>query len=308
MPDGRAYFILITSFSENAAISAHTGLGVLMGETLAKLDFLAEKPARLHPVDEFVSPGELQRLTKIPDLVIGELAGRDSAAAIILAVEDGAKDVLPTYVYTGTEYGNWAQLDDNLAFLAEALELRRARLHPPIALGDPRLWAAICGRFSGEIATRYGPCGFCAGCHLYMHLCRVPLALRIGSKVIVSGERESHQGRLKLNQTAPALDAYIDVLSAAGICLSMPLRFIENNAEIEKIVGPDWPEGGRQLDCVLGRNYEDPDGGLVCDLARFRDFLSEFLVPAGKRLLETVLGGGSNYNEMVSRVLKAGGP
>ncbi len=245
-------------------------------------------------------------MSHIRDLCIGELAGRDSAAAIISAVEAGAMDVLPTYVYTGTEYGDWAQLDENLTFLDRSLRRKGARLHPPIVLGDPALWAAICGRFSGEIAVRYGPCGFCTGCHLYMHICRVPLALRIGSAVIISGERESHQGRIKLNQTAGALDAYAEVLSSVGIELSMPLRFEESNAEIEKIVGSDWPEGGRQLDCVLGRNYEGADGRLVCDMSRYGAFLSEFLVPLGKQLLASILDGQTYYDGIVRRMFEPG--
>lgn len=272
----------------------------------SKPELLSNKPPRVFPVDSFVSVKELERLAKIPDLVIGELAGRDSAAAVIFAVEEGVRDILPTYVYTGTEYGDWTQLDENLAFLERALRRKGARLHPPIVLGDPALWAAICGRFSGEIAMRYGPCGFCTGCHLYMHLCRVPLALRIGSNVIISGERESHQGRIKLNQTGPALDAYAEVLSAAGIRLSMPLRFVDSNEEIERAVGPDWTEGGRQLDCVLGRNYEGADGRLICDMPRFRAFLEEFLVPLGKKMLDAVLRGRSDYNRIAAQALKPG--
>ncbi|MCL5291864.1 MAG: hypothetical protein M1548_04945 [Actinobacteria bacterium] len=275
-----------------------------MEDGAVHLKVIAEKQPRLENVEAYVPGEELNGLRGISGLAVVEVAGRDSVAAILRAVGGGVKDVLPTIVYTGTEYGDWSQLDGNINFLKSKLAERGAVLHEPVTVGDPRLWAALCGQYAGEITRRYGPCGFCAGCHLYMHLCRVPLALATGAKTIISGERESHEGRVKLNQTRVALDAYSKVIALADIELSLPIRHVELNAEIEAMVGPDWREDDRQLKCVLSRNYERVDGHIACDLDRYNDYLNEFLVPAGKRLLETLIDGGTDYADVVKSVIK----
>ncbi|MCF8037391.1 MAG: hypothetical protein K9K62_11005, partial [Desulfobacteraceae bacterium] len=44
----------------------------------------------------------------------------------------------------------------------------------------------------------------CTGCHLYLHAVRIPLARMLGNVPIIGGERESHSGKVKVNQCAPA--------------------------------------------------------------------------------------------------------
>lgn len=266
-------------------------------------ELLSDKAPRLMPVEGYMRPDEITRLRSVENLVIGEIAGRDSIAAVIREIENGARAVLPSVVYTGTEYGDWGQLDDNVALLRRKLEPMGIPVYEPLISGDPRLWAALSGRFATEIMRRYGVVSFCTSCHLYMHLARVPLALAVGAKVIVSGERESHDGRIKLNQLPVALDSYARIIAEAGIELALPIRHHESAREIEEMVGADWHEGERQLTCVFSKNYESVDGSVEYDPARYEAYLEEFLVPVGKRLLAHILEGRSDYKSVIGEVL-----
>lgn len=266
-------------------------------------ELLSVKAPRLIPVEGYVSADEIARLRGVENLVIGEIAGRDSIAAVIRDVEAGAKAVLPSVVYTGTDYGDWDQLDDNVAFLRRKLEAMGVPVYEPVISGDPRLWAALSGRFAAEIMRRYGVACFCTACHLYMHIVRVPLAKAVGAGVIISGERESHEGRIKLNQTAAALNAYARVIAEAGIELALPIRHQESAGEIEAMVGSDWHEGERQLKCVFSKNYVNVDGSVVYDASRYEAYLEEFLIPSGKRLISHILDGRDDYVSVIGGVL-----
>lgn len=265
---------------------------------------VARKDARLYPNDVGLTSDDTLKYRDIGTLVIGEVAGRDSVASIIKIVDGGVRDVLPTVVYTGTEFGDWGHLDEALDLLERALESRGARLYKPLLIGDPRLWAALAGRFSGALTRRYGAQHFCTACHLYLHICRAPIALAVGAVSVVSGERESHQGRVKQNQRSEALDAYSEVLASAGLKLEYPIRHIEDNSEIELMVGDDWPEGERQLSCVLSGNYIGVDGSTIGDNNLYKRYLEEFLIPAGKILVDRVLNGDDDYEAAVCDLLE----
>jgi len=51
---------------------------------------------------------------------------------------------------------------------------------------------------------------------------RIPLAIRLGVGCVISGERESHSGRIKLNQTPKSIDAYINLMQSWGLSLGSP--------------------------------------------------------------------------------------
>lgn len=221
-------------------------------------------------------------------LAIAEIAGRDSVAALLAAVEDGHLEaVIPTAVYTGTEYGDWSVLFGTVEKLREALARTSTRLIGDLQLlGSPRLWAALNGRYMRRLSREFGFCAPCIGCHLYVHLVRVPLAWAVGAGNIVSGERESHDGRVKINQTGAALDAYSRVLRSADLELSLPIRSMASGADVEALAGAGWEEGDRQLRCVLSKNYEDSDGTVSIRDEAMGDFLEHFVVPVGKAVVE----------------------
>ena len=143
-------------------------------------------------------------------LAMVEIAGRDSIAAAVIGVEaQGFTDLLPTCVYTGTEYGAWQTVERAVERLIKRLP--QARVHDPLLLGSPGFWQVLNGRFIAELVSRYGFYTPCVGCHLYLHGVRIPLAALLGNLPIIAGERERHDQAIKVNQISEALDIYQDM-------------------------------------------------------------------------------------------------
>ncbi len=233
--------------------------------------------------------------------VISEIAGRDSAAAAIKYCEQNThKTIIPTYVHTPTEYGDFKQIKETVKGLEKVLAKNyQTRLEPLIVLKNPELWRALNGRYISLFIDKFGFYSPCIACHLYMHLMRIPLALELDSKEIISGERESHGGEIKINQTAETLDAYAEVMGTAGIKLVFPIRHTHKNEEIEAIVGGGWNASEKQMLCVLSGNYRD----MIPSKKKLERYLQEFVVPAGKKLVRSLKKGDSNYLSIVAEVL-----
>jgi len=223
-------------------------------------------------------------LRAMPGLAVGAVAGRDAIAAIVQAVRaEGFSAVMPTSVATGTEFGN----PD--AALEAVVTLRRELgdgidVLDPIRMGSPRLWAALNGRFAAEIAERFGLYSPCLACHLYVHLARVPLAWALGNAPVITGERDTHDGRIKLSQTAASIDAETRVLANAGIDLLTPVRAF-SGAKIGALV-PGWREGEKQLCCVHSGNYVGLDGSVRFDARGYERYLAEFFEPVGRSVVD----------------------
>lgn len=233
--------------------------------------------------------------------VIVEIAGRDSIAAALAYPPAAA--MLPTVVYTGTEFGDPAVLLDNVDLLRERLA-GRALLLDPLVLGSPRWWAEVNGRPLAMLQRAFGNPFICVGCHMYLHAVRVLLALRLGVPTIVSGERELHRGRVKYNQSPPALDAYVEMAGRYGVALSQPLRFLDDEDELERLTGA-WPEGGRQRGCVLSGNEGRPGSE---EPAGLRHYLRDYLLPLTHRFIEGHLeASGFDAREAAEGLLAAAG-
>jgi hypothetical protein len=241
------------------------------------------------------------RAAASPALV--EIAGRDSIAAALRAAAERGHDLyLPTIAYTGTEYGDWRLPFAHVDFLAARLAAAGAatQVLPPVLVGAPELWHVLCGRYAAALQRRFGFYTPCLGCHVYLHALRIPLARATGCRVVVAGERESHDGLVKLNQVAVALDAYVAFAARFGLELELPLRCAASASEVEELVGGEWDEGDAQLACVLSDNYRDADGGVTYDVAAVGRFLDEFALPAAERAVNAYLKGERPaYREIV---------
>lgn len=238
---------------------------------------------------------------------IVEIAGRDSfVAALKFCREHPLKTLLPTVVRTGTEYGDFDMTVRYVGLLRATLAADHGvTLLDLIVLKDAELWWALNGRFVSLLFQRYGFYTPCIGCHLYVHLMRIPPALKENVTTIVSGERESHDAGTKLNQTARALAAYTDVLRSAGLELVLPVRAVTSSDELKSYAGWLSEEGEGQLNCVFSGNYRLPDGGAVCPPDGIEDrFYREFLIPAGTRIAASLASGRRDFLAIVADVLK----
>ncbi len=254
--------------------------------------------------DWMLSEKQIEAYRNIKNLAIVEIAGRDSAAAAVKSVEEnGFTDLLPVYVYTGTEFGEWAHVEQAVNRLSQRLP--DVRIHPLLTMGSPRFWRALNGRFVSDLARKYGFYSPCPGCHLYLHAARIPLAVKIGNPPIVSGERESHAGMVKINQTADALGFYLDFAIHFGIRFLFPVRYIASGDEIEHILQTPWKRGEEQLNCVLSGNYQKIDGQLAASPAATRCFFEKFAGPAAKAIISAYLSGYvPDHNAIAEQILK----
>lgn len=238
-----------------------------------------------------LSGDQINTYRNIEGLAIVEMAGRDSVAAAVKCVEeDGFTDLLPTYVYTGTEYGNW----ESLLEAVKRLELRlgsNVKIHELLVFGSPLYWRALNGRFIDGILKRYGFYTPCIGCHLYLHSARIPLSVLLGEKPVITGERESHDGGEKVNQISEAINAYGSIGRAFNVPILMPLRYIEDGKEIEETIGISWEQDRDQLGCVLSGNYRNIEGKNTIKKEDVINFLEDFALPVAEKIIGTYLDG-----------------
>ncbi len=252
-----------------------------------------------------LSKNQVDFFRNIEGLAIVEMAGRDSVAASIKGVErKGFTDLLPTYVYTGTEFGNWQSVLEAVERLRRKLP-EQVRIHDLLVFGSPAFWQALNGRFISKITKKFGFYTPCTGCHLYLHCTRIPLSVELGNKPIIAGERESHDGGEKINQISEVLDAYKSLFSKFKIPLHMPIRHIGDGKQIEKIIGIDWEQDQDQLGCVLSGNYRDTAGKNIIKKEDAINFLNTFLVPCAEKIIKSYLEGAvPDHKKITEEILE----
>jgi len=253
--------------------------------------------------ESLLPSSKVEEYRAMPRLAIVEIAGRDSVAAAVKAVEgEGFSDLLPTYVYTGTEHGPWSGVNDAVERLSGRLP--KIRVHDLLVFGSPGFWQALNGRFINELIAKFGFFTPCIGCHLYLHSVRIPLALTLGKVPIISGERESHDGSIKINQVSEALTVYQEMAREFGIRLLFPLRHISEGNRVRNILGFEWEEGKEQLGCVLSGNYRRLDGTVNITGGEALKYFEKFAYPLTREIIETyVAGQAPSHLEAAARFL-----
>jgi hypothetical protein len=240
--------------------------------------------------DWMLSETAENELKNTEGLAIIEIAGRDSFAAVLKAFKErDLKALLPTIAYTGTEFGSWEAPFKKVAMLKETLSKEGVKVFTPIVLGAPKFWWRLCGRYATHLFKNFGFYSPCMGCHLYLHAVRIPLAKRTGCGVMIGGERESHEGKIKINQIGVALDAYIAFARKFDIELYLPLRRVSSNREIESIISRYGEESGEQLECVLSKNYLDADGEVIYSESDIKRFFNEFAIKEAEDMVKGFL-------------------
>jgi hypothetical protein len=243
----------------------------------------------------------------IPTIAIVEVAGRDSVAAAVAAVHDhGFRELVPTLAFTGTETGDREAPMRAVAALSQQLA-GLAQVREPVPLSDPALWSAMNARPAAEIQRRFGLYSPCLACHLYLHLLRVPLAWSHGDAPVIAGERDTHDGQIKLSQTPTGIDAAKRVLAHAGITLLQPVRHATSE-KIATLAGDNWAERIGHLGCQLSGNYADFDGTVRYDEVGYARYLTEFYEPVGRAVIDAWRaerdgGSATDFAEVVRGVV-----
>ena len=249
-------------------------------------------------------------LTLPSDTVIGEFAGRDSVAAILKALEDDTiNHILPIATFAPTEYGDFRILESNFNRMrnrVQAIYGDKKRIFPLVYYNNFDLWSVINGRLTDYLLKKFGFYTPCIGCHAYFHLVRIPIALKLGKRII-AGERESHDGRLKINQSAEALNSYKKIASHFAVDLLMPIRNWDNGDEVEQLIGWNWEEGEAHQTCAYNGNYSDIDGTVLYAKEKITAYLNEFLFPVCISLGNLLANNpGASKKQMLDELKKRG--
>ncbi len=254
-------------------------------------EILSSKPELITDFPEWMLPESVViEIRKNAGTAIAEIAGRDSVAAVIRACEEKAiRAIVPTIAYTGTEYGNWEVPFEKTEILKQRLRQKDVKVYDTIILGSPRFWWKLCGRYTTHLSKRFGFYSHCLGCHLYFHAVRVPLARKLHCNLIIGGERESHDGTIKINQIGISLNAYVDLLRRFDVELFLPIRYMRSGKEVEAIAGGHWGEGADQLECVLSKNYREEDGSVILNEEAIKRFFDEFALKTAEEIVRGYL-------------------
>jgi hypothetical protein len=222
------------------------------------------------------------------DTIVAEFSGRDSVAAILKAFQnEEVTYILPVMTFAGTEYGDPNTLVKNYEKLKAYVE----KTYPTKVLYDvihyslPEVWHIINGRFISESINRYGFYNPCIGCHLYFHGTKVFFS-KYFKNIIITGERESHDGSVKVNQLKVTLDAYKDIFKAYDISLWSPLAEISSGQAIQDLIPWPWDEGQDHPSCVLSGNYRDIDGKAIYEVIQLEKYLEDYIKPVGRGLVQ----------------------
>lgn len=244
------------------------------------------------------------------DTVIGEFAGRDSVAAIIKAVEsDSINNILPIASFSPTEYGNFKSTESNYEMMVERIKTlygSKKIIYPLTYYSNYDLWSVINGRFVDSIYKKYGFYSPCMGCHAYLHLIRVLISRKVGKKVIC-GERESHDGRIKINQSSHSIDTYVEIAKHFDVELLTPIRYMKDGNEVEKLIGWNWQEGHNHQSCAYSGNYSDVNGSVIYDENKIQEYLNNFLYPVCTWLGEMIIENENVTKEEMINYLKSRG-
>jgi hypothetical protein len=254
-------------------------------------EILACKPDLIKDFPEWMlPPAIIHELRETENLAVAEIAGRDSIAAVLRACElRRIRAIVPTVAYTGTEYGNWTITFEKINILKDKLQKDNIRVFDPVVIGSPKFWWKLCGRYTTHLTKKYGFYSHCVGCHFYFHAVRIPLAKKIHSTIVIGGERESHNGKLKVNQIKISLDAYQSFLKKFGIELYLPIRYVKSGQEIESILNMPWDEGDQQLECVLSKNYLEADGSVSFREEAIIQYFEEFAFQTAEEIIKKYL-------------------
>ncbi|MCS3921936.1 hypothetical protein M2325_000609 [Methanococcus voltae PS] len=167
---------------------------------------------------------------------------------------------------------------------------------------EPSLWHAINGRFSSLIGDKFYYYSPCMGCHAYLRALRIPLANRLGKKII-SGDRVKHDSNYKIDQIEVAFQVYSNIANEFDVEMLYPIKDIENGSKIKDIINEDWEQDASQLTCMFSKNYRNIDGTVnerKCHLEDIENIYKEYVEIVCKDLLHNGYRGNFDYTGIVA--------
>lgn len=186
---------------------------------------------------------------------LADISGNDSIAALIKILDENSSAVvIPSIIELACEYGDKNQYGKVIEKLQECFNIEGIKIMPGIICSANNIWRVL---VSGHIQESVDLCRFyspCISCHLVMHIIRIKIAQELKIKNVISGEREMHSGKEKINQLALVLDFYNDIYKRAQINHHLPVRHISDSPEISEIL-KKYNVDAVHLNCLFSGNY-----------------------------------------------------
>lgn len=238
---------------------------------------------------------------------IAEIAGKDSISAIHkIMYEKRADFIIPTIVYTGTEYGNLSSYDKSIDYLIKCGKTYGVIVGETVTIHDETLWNYICIKYQNLIFSKYGFFTPCIMCHFFTHLLRIPLYLKKGCDGIITGERYSHMGKIKANQQYDTIRCFHTLFKRYEILLVQPLLNIDDTNTID-IEIKDYINIStiNDVKCILSGNMAGFSLSDDKSLYKLRYFLNTFVEPVGDYLLRCYTKNEQIQYETLDNIIRS---
>ena len=224
--------------------------------------------------------------------MIAEIAGKDSISAIIQFnnITKTKYSFIPSIVYTGTEFGRMEAYKESIEFLKQS-GIYLTQTHE---LHNEDLWNILNIKYQYLLNNKYGFFTPCIMCHFYTHLLRVPLYIDNNAVGIITGERLSHDGRIKLNQHKMVLDCFREMFSKHNINIVQPLLNISDTSLIDNNIGSTSIKvKANDVKCILSNNlfgFSLDDSNIKKSI---NNYLFNFVTPIGHFCINSIVN--QNY-------------
>lgn len=215
---------------------------------------------------------------------IAELAGKDSVAAIHKFIRTNPYSrIIPSIVYTRTEYGGFESYAKSLNYLQNYAANCGTLFGEVHHLSNEKLWNIFCVKYQYKLYKKYGFYTPCIMCHLYTHLLRIPICYKYGAEGIITGERFSHGGKVKVNQHPKTLECFQMLIDYSGLKLIQPLLEIGNVKDVENEIGSkEIIDHANDTKCILSENLND----WIVDENALQNFLDEYIYNVGIYIID----------------------
>ncbi len=228
------------------------------------------------------------KLKNTEDLFIGEVAGKDSIAAIIQAVKKyNITNLLGIGIFHRSFFGNIFEPIEHFEFVDNLNYKINLDSSNFLYLDVSDLFDRLIIRNMAIVQKYFGYYSPCPPCHLFFHMMRIPIADFYGIITIITGERELHGDRKKLNQIAEVLYLFKEFLEKEGIELIQPIRKIRTDEKIFEILGPSW-KSAEPFKCSFSKNYYDESGEIPFEIQKILKSLKNFYFPLFSSVVEFV--------------------
>ena len=232
-----------------------------------------------------------------PKTVIAEIAGKDSIAAIIqVAKNTRITKLLGIGINHRSFYGNIDEPLEHFEYITKNKEEISVATTHFIYLDVSKLFDLLLVRTMATVQKYFQYYSPCPACHLFFHMMRVPIARFFKISNFISGERDFHGNRIKLNQLPEVLTLLKRLLKREGIELLQPLKFITEDKEIFKLLGPKWISAA-PYKCSFSGNYYDEDGKIPHKTQDVLDALEKFYYPLFHEIIRYIENNEQEPNE-----------